>query len=110
LLGVVQYFLKNRLQLVVSDQAGAQIVQSVAQLEDLSQRGDLLGHRSRFEIRHRLKPQLDTQSCVVFAKPVVHLERQTRLDLRQDSIKGIFVNLDELAVPQRRQRLFRESG
>ena len=88
---------------------GHQVGQLRARLEQLGEAVDLARDRRRREVVHALEGDVDGE--VAFAgQRVRHLERDARLHRLHAAVEVVDVDLEELAVGDRRQRLGRLAG
>ena len=82
----------------------------LARLEKALERRDLIDDAARLEILDRFELEVDDHFRTVFRQRVLDAELQARGHAANDLIEVVAVDLDELAVLQRRQRLGRIAG
>src|SRR5204863_7267911 len=73
---ILDHLLQEGFEFVVSNEAGSQVRQAVAQLEQLAKGRDLLGYPRGLKIIHAFEAQLDVELRVVLAQAVRHFERE----------------------------------
>src|SRR2546423_1284046 len=104
LLIVIQNLLQHFFELVVSIKAATEIRELSAQLNQLSQRLNLLHHILRLKILHGRETKFDANLGIVVGELVIDLEGETRFHLGEDLVEVITVDLDKLAVFDCEQR------
>ncbi len=89
---------------------GQQVAELVASLQQLPQRLDLLDDVGRLEVFHRVELQLHGQFAAVALERVLDAHVQPGRHPRHDLVEVVAVDLDELAVLERLERLGRIAG
>src|SRR5580693_3150623 len=106
-LGVGGHVLQQGVEVVVAVELREQVVQALARLEQLAQRLELLHDALGTQILDFPEVELDAELARVlpFLELVVDVEGQARSDRAHDLVEVVAVELDELALLERRQRL-----
>ena len=98
------------LEVVGAVDLGQQVAELVARLQQLSQRLDLLGDVRRLEVVHRVELELDGHLAAVALERVLDRRFSPGVMLPHHVVEVVAVDLDELAVLERLERLGRVAG
>src|SRR5690348_16999437 len=109
---VPQRGLKDLFQLLVALDLASQVRQLVAQVEQLLQRLDFLGHAVGREVRHALEREIDADlpGVRVIRQLVVHGHVEMGLHAAQDIVEVVERDFDELSVLQLGKLFSRMTG
>ena len=102
---VLQDLLEQALELFGAVDLAHQVAQLVARLEQRLQRRNLLGDPGRLEILDRIEFQLHRHLAAVIGELVGHPDVEPRRHPGHHVIEIVAVDLDELALRERAQRL-----
>ena len=106
----MQDLFEQALQLVGAVDLGQEVAQLVAGLQQCAQRRHLLGDACRLEVLDRVELEIDRHLAAVVRERVVDPEVQAGGHAGHDVVEVVAVDLDELAIRQRPQRLRRIAG
>src|SRR6266849_1916074 len=83
---ILNHFLQEIVQLLVTDETAAEVRQAVAQFEQFAKRRDLMSDSGRLKIVHALEIQFDIELGIVLVETIRHFESQSWTDFLHDVV------------------------
>jgi hypothetical protein len=107
---VVNRILQQSIETILGLKTGSNLRKPGAQLQQFTQRLDLVGYGLRRKVRHLLKAKRDLQPCVIVSEPVLNIESQPGTAALQHIVEIRQVYMDEPSTPQVGQWLLRHTA